>query len=172
AVVKKFRSIQLKAARMIVGGMISSPGDLLDAHADLPPMHLAIDRHLQKAALRYATLLETHPLHAAVQNACKRHVKKYPHPLHFLMNAFKDVKQDLVETIPAVRRKSGWKAPVDVRVASSKEEAKEWAMGEPERVVLFSDGSLIDGMVGAAGVLMVDGVVKRVKGAQLGSAER
>lgn len=37
---------------------------------------------------------------------------------------------------------------------------------------LFSDGSLIDGSVGAAGLLMVDGVVKRVKGVLLGSAKR
>ncbi|KAJ7105587.1 hypothetical protein C8R44DRAFT_886526 [Mycena epipterygia] len=92
------------------------------------------------------------------------------------MNTYKDVKQDLVGEIPAVERKLGWKAPVDVRVASSKEEAKEeateWAMGELERVALFSEDSLIDGMVGATGMLMMDEVVRRVKGAQLESAER
>ncbi|KAJ7063763.1 hypothetical protein B0H15DRAFT_1028150 [Mycena belliarum] len=56
-------SMQLRAARMIVGGMVSSPGDMLDAHADPPPMHLAIDHHLQKAALRCLTLCDT-PSHA------------------------------------------------------------------------------------------------------------
>ncbi|KAJ6492786.1 hypothetical protein C8R47DRAFT_956458, partial [Mycena vitilis] len=40
AIVKKLASIQLRAARMILGGMVSSPGDMLDAHADLMPMHL------------------------------------------------------------------------------------------------------------------------------------
>ncbi|KAJ6568287.1 hypothetical protein DFH09DRAFT_809313, partial [Mycena vulgaris] len=172
AAVTKMRSIQLRAARMITGGMVSSPGDMLDAHADLPPVHLAIDRHLQKAALRYATLPITHPLHAAVKNAGKRHVKRHPHPLHFLMKAYKDVKQGLVETIPAVWRLASWKAPVEVRVASSKEEAKEWAMTETARVTLFSDGSLIDGMVGAAGLLCVDGVVTWTKGVQLGTVKR
>ncbi|KAJ7780701.1 hypothetical protein DFH07DRAFT_729258, partial [Mycena maculata] len=44
AIVKKLASVQLKAARLIVGGMASSPGDMADAHADLPPMNLAIDR--------------------------------------------------------------------------------------------------------------------------------
>ncbi|KAJ7092507.1 hypothetical protein C8R43DRAFT_824768, partial [Mycena crocata] len=44
AIVKKLGSIQLRAARMIVGGMASSPGDILDAHADLLPINLAIDR--------------------------------------------------------------------------------------------------------------------------------
>ncbi|KAJ7158976.1 hypothetical protein C8R43DRAFT_882335, partial [Mycena crocata] len=69
AIVKKLGSIQLRAARLMVGGMASSPGDMLNAHADLPPIHLAIDRHLQKAALRYATLPPTHPLHALVTKA-------------------------------------------------------------------------------------------------------
>ncbi|KAJ7431479.1 hypothetical protein FB451DRAFT_970009, partial [Mycena latifolia] len=168
AVMKKLVSIQLRAARLIVGGMASSPGDLMCAHADLLPMNLAVDKLLQKAALRYATLPPTHPLHKAVENAGRRHVKKHAHPLHFLMNAYKDVKQNLVETIPAVRHSAGWRPPIDVRLAANKEEAKVWALAEPSRVQLFSDGSLIDGSVGAAGVLMVDGVVKRVKGVLLG----
>jgi hypothetical protein len=153
--------------------MVSSPGDLVNAHADLLPMGLVVDKLLQKAATRYATLPTTHPLHAAVKNATRfKHVKKHPSPLHFLMTAYKDVRQTLVETIPAARVRAMWKAPVDVRVADSKEKAKEWAMEEGSRVTLFSDGSLIDGMVGAAGLLCVDGVVKRVKGMQLGSADR
>jgi hypothetical protein len=61
---------------------------------------------------------------------------------------------------------------VDVRVVETKEEAKKWAEEEMSRVTRFSDGSLIDGMVGAAGLLCVDGVVKWAKGVQLGMAER
>jgi hypothetical protein len=56
--------------------------------------------------------------------------------------------------------------------ADSKEEAKELALAETSRVQLFSDGSLIDGKVGAAAVLMVDGVVRREKGLRLGSERR
>ncbi|KAF7346431.1 RNA-directed DNA polymerase from transposon X-element [Mycena sanguinolenta] len=173
AAVKKLASIQLKAARLIVGGMASSPGDLLDAHADLLPMNLAVDKILQKAALRYATLPRTHPLHDAVAKVVRYgHVKKHPSPLHFLMTAYKDVRQGLVEEIPAVRMEPKWRAPLEVRVAESKEEAKEAALKETARVTLFSDGSLIDGRVGAAGLLCVDGTVKRVKGLRLGSAKR
>ncbi|KAF7373394.1 RNA-directed DNA polymerase from transposon X-element [Mycena sanguinolenta] len=170
APVKKLASIQLRAARLMLGGMVSSPGDLLDAHADLLPMNLAVDKILQKAAVRYATLPPTHPLHAAVANVARYgHVKKHPSPLHFLMTAYKNVRQDLVEKIPAARMEV---MPVQVRVATSKEEAKEWAMAETARVSLFSDGSLIDGQVGAAGLLCVDGAVKRVKGVRLGTAKK
>jgi hypothetical protein len=136
-------------------------------------MGLVIDKLLQKAATRYATMPTTHPLYDAVKNATRyKHVKKHPSPLHFLMTAYRDVRQTTVETIPAARRKAMWKAPLEVRVAADKEEAKEWAAAETSRVTLFSDGSLIDGMVGAAGLLCVDGVVKRTKGVQLGTAER
>ncbi|KAJ7105070.1 hypothetical protein C8R43DRAFT_906788 [Mycena crocata] len=45
-------------------------------------------------------------------------------------------------------------------------------MAETAVVRLFSDGSLIDGKVGAAAVLMVDGVVTREKGVQLGTEKR
>ncbi|KAJ7645343.1 hypothetical protein B0H17DRAFT_898619, partial [Mycena rosella] len=168
AVVSKMASIQL----LIVGGMVSSPGDMLNTHADLLPIHLAVDKLLHKAALRYATLPETHPLYEAIRNAGLRHVKKHLHPLHFLMNAYRDVKQHMVEEIPATRRAAGWRPQIDVCVAANKEEAKEWALAEPARVQLFSDSSLIDGKVGAAAVLCVDGVVKRAKGVQLGSARR
>jgi hypothetical protein len=65
--------------------------------------------------------------------------------------------------------KAGWEVPVE---ADSKEEAKELALAETSRVQLFSDGSLIDGKVGAAAVLMVDRVVKREKGLRLGSERR
>ncbi|KAJ7198264.1 hypothetical protein GGX14DRAFT_305650, partial [Mycena pura] len=44
AVMVKLASVQLRAARLIVGGMSSSPGDLTGAHADLLPMHLAVDK--------------------------------------------------------------------------------------------------------------------------------
>jgi hypothetical protein len=88
------------------------------------------------------------------------------------MTVYKNVWQGRVEVIRPVRRKAGWEAPVEVRVAESKEQAKEWALAETSRVRLFSDGSLIDGKVGAAAVLMVDGVVKREKGVCLGSEWR
>jgi hypothetical protein len=38
ATVKKLQSIQLKAGTMILGGMVSSPADMVDAHANLRPI--------------------------------------------------------------------------------------------------------------------------------------
>ncbi|KAJ7321928.1 hypothetical protein DFH08DRAFT_712554, partial [Mycena albidolilacea] len=159
-IVKKLETL-LQAGRLMLGTMASS----LNAHADLLPMLLVIDKLLQKAATRSVTMPKTHPLHAAVRNAmCYQHVKKYLSPLHFLMKAY-------TEVIPEAKRKAGWKAPVDVCMAETKDEAKKWVEEETSKVALFLDESLIDGMVGAAVLLCVDRVVKRVKGVQLGTAE-
>ncbi|KAJ7706967.1 hypothetical protein B0H17DRAFT_863850, partial [Mycena rosella] len=43
-VMKKLGSVQLRAARLIVGGMVSSPGNIRNAHTDLIPIHLAVDK--------------------------------------------------------------------------------------------------------------------------------
>ncbi|KAJ7641360.1 hypothetical protein FB45DRAFT_686638, partial [Roridomyces roridus] len=69
AAMKKLTSIQMKAARMIAGGMVSSPADLLDAHADLLPINLVVDKILHRAAVRYASIPESHPLHEEVRKA-------------------------------------------------------------------------------------------------------
>ena len=103
AIITRLASIQCRAAIMITGAMSSTPGDLLDAHADLTPVPILVDKMLQQAALRFATLPTTHPLYEAIKNASKRHVKRHPTPLHYLMNNYKGIKPHLVETIEAIR---------------------------------------------------------------------
>jgi hypothetical protein len=99
-------------------------------------------------------------MHAAVANVQHyRHIKKQPLPLHFLMNAYKDVGQREVETIPAVRGGVEWRPWMMVRIADSKEEVIEWALVEDLAVTLFSDGSLIDACRGSGGVMREQGGV-------------
>jgi len=59
---------------MITGAMASTAGDILDAHINLLPIHLLIDKNLHCAALHFATL-STYLLHGAIRNAVKQHVK-------------------------------------------------------------------------------------------------
>ena len=75
AIITKLRSVQRRAAIMITGAMVTTAGDVLDAHANLLPIHLLIDKNLHRAAIRFATLPTTHPLHGAVKNAARHHMK-------------------------------------------------------------------------------------------------
>jgi hypothetical protein len=94
AIVGKIATIQRKAAIMITGTMASTPTDILNAHANLLPIPLLIDKILHHTALHFATMLSTHPLHEAVKNASKRHVKRHSTPLHYIMNNYAGLKPD------------------------------------------------------------------------------
>ena len=51
AALNKLASIQRRAAILIVGGMCTSPTDMLDIHANLLPFHLLVDKVWFQAAL-------------------------------------------------------------------------------------------------------------------------
>ncbi|KAJ7063767.1 hypothetical protein B0H15DRAFT_66670 [Mycena belliarum] len=116
------------------------------------------------AALRYVTLPPMHPLHSAVKKCGQTTCEATSAPASLS-------HERLQGTSSGGDTRGEESGQAGRRVASSKE-SKAWAMEELLRVTLFSDGSLIDGKVGAAGLMMVDGVAKRVKGVQLGAAKR
>jgi ribonuclease HI len=149
--------------------MSSSPADALDAHAHLLPVHLLIDKILHRAALRFATLPPTHLLYEAVKNAALRHVKRHPTPLHYLLNNYPGLKPHLVETIAATRMKPTWTPNLAIRVANTKEKAKEEDEADRARVKVYSDGSGLEGAIGASAVLYRDGELKAWKRFRLGS---
>ena len=133
--------------------MASSPANALDAHAHLLPVHLLIDKVLYRAALRFTTLPPTHPLYEPVKNAALRHVKRHPTPLHYLLNNYPGLKPHLVETIAATRMKPTWTPNLAIRVADTKQRAKEEDERDGARVRVYSDGSGLEGAIGAAAVL-------------------
>ena len=63
---------QRLATTAITGTLRSAPTDLLDAHAGLLPMELALKKACHRAMLRVLTLPESHPLHRIIVKA-KRH---------------------------------------------------------------------------------------------------
>ena len=69
---KKLESIQRKVSILITGALSSTPTDLLNIHADLLPMPLAIDKTRQRAAVRIASLPALHPLAPLTQDAASR----------------------------------------------------------------------------------------------------
>jgi len=149
--------------------MATTLGDLLDAHADLLPIPLLIDKLLHQVVLRFATLPPTHPLYKAVENAAKCHVKRHPTPLHYLMNNYSGLKPHLMETIKPVRMTSGWTPKLATQIADSKDKAKEEDEAERARIRVYLDGSGIGGKIGAAVVLYKDGRLKGTRRLQLGS---
>ena len=67
--VNKLTKVQRIAALHITGTLRSTATDVLEAHADLIPIRLALDKHSYSATLRLLTLPPNHPLHTHIRKA-------------------------------------------------------------------------------------------------------
>ncbi|PPR06479.1 hypothetical protein CVT24_002565, partial [Panaeolus cyanescens] len=151
ALEKKLDSIIGRIAVAIVGGLRTSPRDVAMAHANLDPAKIVIERVYAKAAVRLATIPKTHPLHAHVSRVSKRGTKRFPSPLHLLMQYF-DISVSAMEKIKPHAKLTWDPDKVVVEIMGEREEAVERERGRrSQRQDLYTDGSLTEwGVAGAA----------------------
>ncbi|TFY52367.1 hypothetical protein EVJ58_g10059 [Rhodofomes roseus] len=135
--IKKLARIHRQACILITGAMKTTATDILEAHLNLPPFHLLVDRFIAREATRLCALPTTHPLHWHVQHASTP-VQHRKSPLH-----------ERSDSPP------GWTPPFPVHIADSKDDAaiseRTWARKPGYRV--YTDGSDIDNGIGASAVL-------------------
>jgi len=155
---KRLSSIQRLAAIRITGALRSTAGDALDAHADLWPTRLLLDKFNSRSLLRLCTLTPDHPLHRHVQRASKRQPKCHQSPLHRLFAAY-HLLPDKIETIPTYHRSTKWSRTFSTLISDSKDKAIQQNKDTTARIrhIVYTDGSAIDGGVGAAAILYCDG---------------
>ena len=151
---RRLARVQRMASIHITRAMHSTATDILDAHADLLPFPLLVNQICLRSAIRLASLPDTYPLHKHIRRA-RRYVKQHRAPIHELLHAF-GIKPDETETISVVRRALGWKKEVKVRKAVNKEIVYKEGMDSRAGNKVFTDGSDIDGGVGAAAILFKD----------------
>ena len=170
--IKGLTTIQRAAAIAITGGLRTSPTDALDAHANLLPTDLMIDKWCHRAALRLASLPPEHPLHTPVKKCASRHLKRHRAPLHILMQAHNLVPSK-IEKMPATARNPAKAKFVPLRtdIPKDKNATKIADQCAPEKVRIYTDGSAHNGKVGAAAILYRPGRPKRTLHYHLGSAE-
>ena len=153
--IKKLAQVQRQAAIIITGSMRTAATDALEAHLCMLPMDLLVDKVCFRAAARLCALPVSHPLHAQVKRASKP-VAAHRSKMHELLQIYAPyVSQDRMEKIEAVRHPPHWEPAHLVDIADSKDDAaaseERWARRDGLRV--YSDGSEMEGGVGAAAVL-------------------
>ena len=155
--INKLARVHRQALLSITGAMNTTATATLEAHTNIPPFRTIVKYKLLREAHRLACLPQTHPLFSYVRTAARRYVKRHRSPLHEIMNTF-IIEPDLMEKIRSVGRDPKWKPTHHIQIALNKDKAVTLAKLASTGVTIYTDGSDIDGQVGAAAVLYNDGV--------------
>jgi ribonuclease HI len=169
-VADRLTSIQRIAALSITGAMRTSPTDSLEAHANLLPIPILMQKICHCATVRLASLPQTHPLHRKLCWIANHNVRHHRSSLHNLLHTFR-VFPNNIETIDPTRivptRTKAWKT----RIAKTKQSAIREQKELKDTIQIFSDGSGYEGGIGAAAVLIRNGQEPRMLRYHLGTDE-
>ena len=122
--VTKLISAQRRAVITMLGAMRTTAGDVLNAHAHLPPPQLLFLKSLIRSATRLVTLPDYHPLHGPTNRAIKKPVKRHRSPLHLLLSTT-GVQRKQYETIHSARRRRNYRLLGDIHIDDDREVAIE-----------------------------------------------
>lgn len=86
----------------VTGAMRTTATDMLEAHSNLLPLHLLLEKICYRSAARLATLPQNHPLSKIVRKSAKRQVKQHRTAIHKLF-AISGINPAKVENIPPTR---------------------------------------------------------------------
>jgi ribonuclease HI len=155
-VMRKLASAQRVAALAITGALRSTATDVLDVHANLLPVPLLVRKHAFDAALRLATLADTHPLYKIVKHIAVRNRTHQRSQIHRLLATFPEVDPRRMEKITAIGREPWTPPALSAIVPATREEAIEGANDilDSHAYRLYTDGSGYEGHAGAAAVLL------------------
>ena len=153
---RSLQKIQRIATLAITGSLRTTPTDLLDAHAGVLPLELALSKACHRAAVRLLTLPKTHPLFQPLKQARRVPPRKHKSPMDSLLATFGLHKARMEVISPATedpRRIMRFRTIIpESRECSIEEEDQDKADFK-----VFSDGSGQEGGVGAAAVIYKKG---------------
>ncbi|PSR77856.1 hypothetical protein PHLCEN_2v7677 [Hermanssonia centrifuga] len=150
----RLSKVHRQALLMITGGMRTTATDTMEAHSNVLPFHLLINKMCHQATVRLCTLPLTHPLAKPIQKASRRYVKRHRSALHELFQLYR-LSPEHVETLTPARYPSRWNPHITLEIAENKEEAEKdeekWKVRPGIRI--YTDGSDFQGGVGASAAL-------------------
>src|SRR5712675_1245637 len=169
-VIRQLITVQRSGTLAITGGLRTSPTDALDASVFLLPAPLNIDKWQHRALVRMAMLPKEHPLYKTIANKNTGKVKRHKSPLNTLLGTYRYEPRNF-EKIPATARDPMLKGklPFKTHIAASRDSSIEEAANAAEEVIIYTDGSAINGKVGTAAILTRADKPPRVLHLHLGS---
>lgn len=169
---KSLQKLQRMATLAITGALRSTPTDLLDAHAGVLPMELALLKACHRAAVRMTTLPKAHSLHRKVKKAKKSPPLSHLGPIDNLIKLFQlgNVKMETISPMtddPAIPLRH------KITISKTRKESIEAEKRDEADFKIYTDGSNFNGGVGAAAVMYRKGFPRPIKQlkAHLGETE-
>ena len=114
----KLAKVKHIVALHITGALCSTATDLLNAHADLLPIRLTLDKQSFNSTLQLLSLPPDHPLHPHIHKASCR-IKRFKSPLHNLLQTH-NLKSGKIETIHPSHLHPSWMPSFDMLISKNK----------------------------------------------------
>ncbi|QRV90420.1 Reverse transcriptase from transposon X-element protein [Ceratobasidium sp. AG-Ba] len=167
---RKLATVQRRSALAITGALRTTSTLALDAHANILPIDLAMNLVCYRATIRMATLPVSNPLRKYLVKA-KRYIKRHRSALHELLHTF-NILPSTFAPLPESPATPKILRVLNPAIPPSRDAALVAAGAVDADVRIYSDGSGIDGGIGAAAVLCRDGQPDRILRLHLGSDKR
>lgn len=155
----KLQRVQKAAAVAITGALRASAGDALDVYANLLPIDLQLEMQIERSYIRLCTLTDSHVLSdhiwAAHQNRNNTLDTVHPYPLTVMAHRY-GTPPNSVEKIGTCDRPPTYKPVFDSHIDESRIKSIEGEKANTARIRIYTDGSAIDGKVGAAALLYIN----------------
>jgi ribonuclease HI len=170
---RRLQTTQRIASLAITGSLRTAPTDLLDVHAGILPMELALLKACHNATVRMLTLPNTHPLQKIVEHAKRNPPSKHPSPIDYLLKTLNLTDSDL-ETIHPKIRSENTPDRFSIEIAETREVSINSERTDNADYRIYSDGSGHSDGIGAAALLYKKGRATPLKSlhAYLGSPEK
>jgi ribonuclease HI len=165
---KKLTSIQRIAALAITGGLRTTPNDILDTHAGLPPCHIQLEYACFRNALRICTLPANNPVAKIAKNAKANRAKRHQPNICKLLTMFNLVPETIEKIRPPAFTSSD-ALPATIVIDTTRENSIASELNDrttarnENQIRVYSDGSGQNGKIGAAAVLYKEGEVAPAK---------
>lgn len=151
-VLRNLQKTQRLATTAITGTFRTAPTDLIDVHAGVFPIELALLKACHRAIIRSHTLPPTHPLHKIIRQAKRNPPTKHLSPIDRLIKNFNMIDLNMEIITPSTKNPLT-QPSYGIHIDSNREASITSERNDTADFRIFSDGSGQEDGIGAAAIL-------------------
>jgi len=153
AQLSKLESAQRTAMKAVLSTFRTTPTTALEVESGLMRSHLHLQSRILRSYTRFATLPPSNPVNACLTRASTSRSHIHISPLEYLTRTSANYTPSSMETMHPYLHPPWWIPNATMDISSNKKEAKQRhdeTMQDPDTICIYTDGSGIDGQIGAA----------------------